>query len=160
MNRTPIPPHATVVQVEDLSTAVDVLLDIILKMFPDASKAPPDVFEAAMRVERAKGAAAIAGATAQLWKVGAERPPGDVAISLERHHQIRDRGFTLEHDRRHDRGELVTAALFYLVDQTKAGSLAIEWPWPDEEATVYDDRSMDLRVAGALIAAEYDRLAP
>lgn len=159
MNLQPIPPHATVVQVDHLSTTVDVLLDIILKVYPDPNNAPPDVFEAVARAERARGVAAIEGATVELWKRDIERPPGDIAISLERHHQIRNRGFTLQHDRSHDGEELLEAALYLL---TGPDSKFAHWPWPETRIHVDTDYDGDRRlaVAGALIAAEYDRLAP
>lgn len=146
------------VVVEGLPEAVNRLIESLLDLWPTPRHAPPAVTEALLRVQRAASNANVLGATHQLWLLGAERPPGDVAISLERRHQIADRGFTLQHDRSHDAGELLEAVLYLL---TGGPSSKAHWPWPESKTHVDDDYDEDRRlaVAGALIAAEYDRLA-
>lgn len=149
---------AQVVVVESLPEAVNALVGKLVELWPTPEHAPPDIAEALVRLHRAVSNANVLSATHQLWLLGAERPPGDVAISLERRHQIADRGFTLQHDRSHDAGELLEAVLYLL---TGGPSSKAHWPWPESKTHVDDDYDEDRRlaVAGALIAAEYDRLA-
>jgi hypothetical protein len=66
-------------------------------------------------------------------------------------------GWTAEHDDEYIHGELVTAAVCYVLeDHTFAQAL---WPW---DLTWWkpspDDRIKELKKAAALIAAEIDRL--
>lgn len=78
---------------------------------------------------------------------GAER------ISAERQRQVVREGWTAQHDdREHSHGELTQAALCYLTGN-KAG-----WPWEMSWWKPSADRVRDLEKAGALIAAEIDRL--
>lgn len=82
---------------------------------------------------------------------GAER------IADERLRQIEAEGWTAEHDDTHDQGELKLAAMAYLAaheDYTLAEDF---WPW-EAEAFKPRTRLNALTVAGALIAAEIDRL--
>ena len=90
---------------------------------------------------------------------GAER------IADERLRQIMAEGFTAEHDDGHILGELAAAAACYAAP----GSIYDVyreplWPWPEEHdkrpdhAFTDDDRIRLLEKAGALIAAEIDRL--
>lgn len=106
---------------------------------------------------------------------------GTRLIATERRRQIKEEGWTAKHDTRHGNGELARAAAVYAVD----GPLFINetrmvrineprgigdpddyapttmhfplWPW-DSEWYKPKDRIRDLVRAGALIAAEIDRL--
>jgi hypothetical protein len=87
-------------------------------------------------------------------------------ISAERQRQISKEGWTPEHDDTHKYGELAKAAACYAIHHTDAivredcGQTAGDaWPWPEE----WDKRKKHstlraLTIAGALIAAEIDRL--
>lgn len=75
-------------------------------------------------------------------------------IAGERQRQICDEGYTTEHDDRHDREELARAAGAYAVPTQP-------WPWHsdgDRRKRHEGDRIRQLTIAGALIAAEIDRL--
>jgi hypothetical protein len=75
-------------------------------------------------------------------------------ITAERERQMSVEGWTPQHDdREHAHGELTQAALCYLTGN-KAG-----WPWEMSWWKPSEDRIKDLTKAGALIAAEIDRLA-
>jgi len=84
-------------------------------------------------------------------------------IYAERRRQLTQEGFTLEHDDKHDRGELASAAAAYAGETATLGSGAIGrvkhlcWPW---EARWWKprDRRRDLIRAAALIVAEIERL--
>lgn len=78
---------------------------------------------------------------------------GAELIAAERRRQMDVEGWTPEHDDAHDGGELVNAALAYCM------GLFSCWPWD----TAWwkpspDDRVRELVKAGALIAAEIDRI--
>lgn len=85
-------------------------------------------------------------------------------IAEERQEQINKHGWTLEHDKDHDHGELAIVAATLAVMNTDA---IVEEPleelgsgnnpWGLEER-LKNDRIHCLKVAGALIAAEIDRL--
>lgn len=97
------------------------------------------------------------------------RYPASIAlIAEERQRQITEEGWDKEHDDRHDGGELARAAACYAtpaymrefgkhdnaVDDAPKG-----WPWGKEWwKPNRDDRIRELVKAGALIAAEIDRL--
>lgn len=90
-------------------------------------------------------------------------------IAAERLRQIRVEGWTLEHDDKHHSGELADAAACYAVGchvfiythdgEGQGMGYDAVWPWgmnwwkPSE-----NDRIRELTKAGALIAAEIDRL--
>lgn len=95
-------------------------------------------------------------------------------IAAERRRQIESEGWTPEHDDEHATGELARAAICYikaaLADradravmdtfQDKSGtpfSVFSGWPW-DDAWWKPKSRRRDLVRAGALIAAEIDRL--
>lgn len=78
------------------------------------------------------------------------------AIAAERQRQIEKEGWTLEHDDEHNNDDLIQAAACYLLEQMRFGAL-IPWPWENGWFKPKDRRS-DLVRAGALIAAEIDRL--
>jgi hypothetical protein len=89
-------------------------------------------------------------------------------IAAERKRQIEEEGFTAEHDGRWKRQELALAALCYCMPPPKTeyileGSAehAIPDDWPFHSSwwkPSPDNRIRELEKAGALIAAEIDRL--
>lgn len=105
-------------------------------------------------------------------------------IAAERQRQIEQEGWTPEHDDGHDQGELALAAccyatpilLYQRIDNATGFELVDPWPWeprwdkrsdaadhdgntiPDPENYNYESRLDLLAKAGALIAAEIDRL--
>jgi len=89
-------------------------------------------------------------------------------IAEERQRQIDEEGWTLEHDSFHSKGELAAAASCYAYpqyDEVKAhvsvllGNKPIPENWPfDAEWWKPKDELRNLIRAGALIAAEIDRL--
>ena len=105
-------------------------------------------------------------------ETGAER------IAAERQRQIDTEGYTPEHDQGHVKGELLRAAQEYLMiadfnrrypdrPMTRDAALDIQdlhgwnasmWPWSREDFKPTDDPVPNLVKAGALIAAEIDRL--
>jgi hypothetical protein len=118
-------------------------------------------------------------AHADAYRAMAPRPGGDAelmartsagihAIALERLRQIRAENWTAEHDDSHDAGELASAAACYAVHAAcqvhPFDGLGVEdighlpwWPW-EREAWKPKDPMRNLVRAGALIAAEIDRL--
>jgi hypothetical protein len=85
---------------------------------------------------------------------GAER------IVAERQRQVSEEGWTPEHDDQHDLGELARAAACYATPRLLGGSLPPQdWPWAVKWwKPTPNDRIRELEKAGALIAAEIDRL--
>jgi len=83
-------------------------------------------------------------------------------ITEERQRQIDVEGWTPEHDAEHSNNELSKAAIVYASDsQARENSNIIDWLWPWERAwwkPTPDNRVKELVKAGALIAAEIDRL--
>ncbi len=89
-------------------------------------------------------------------KTGAE------LIAAERQRQIDVEGWTPEHDDKHHQGEMADAAACYALrsyepvrGDEKPKSM---WPWAPEWWKPSDDPVRNLVKAGALIAAEIDRL--
>jgi hypothetical protein len=81
-------------------------------------------------------------------------------IAEERQRQISVEGWTPEHDNKHENGEMAGAAAAYALESTGRNfdeQIAVVWPW-DDEWWKPGDRIRDLVKAGALIAAEIDRL--
>jgi len=87
-------------------------------------------------------------------------------IAAERERQISEEGWTAKHDDSQSSGSLALAATSYvmpadrrvLTDFTKDAP-PIEWPWGDDWwKPTPNDRIRELTKAGALIAAEIDRL--
>ena len=79
-------------------------------------------------------------------------------IAIERERQIKEEGFDAKHDDHHKDGELVWAAITYAfptrhVRRDHMWPFSISWWKPTP-----DDRIRELEKAGALIAAEIDRL--
>lgn len=110
----------------------------------------------------------VEGAPEDAWD-GASR------IAAERLRQVTVEGWTPEHDQDHDYDQLAWAAISYAtpegsrvmesryIDTLSAEGdhvqVAHDWPWPPEWwKPVPDDRARELVKAGALIAAEIDRL--
>lgn len=89
---------------------------------------------------------------------------GAELIAAERRRQIDAEGWTPEHDADHTEGELYRAAMAYLKvvhypTRYDRGQLPPEnWPWADEYWKPSTDPIRNLVKAGALIAAEIDRL--
>jgi hypothetical protein len=107
-------------------------------------------------------------------------------IAKERQRQIDEEGWTPEHDDEHESGAMALAAacyatpkrLYYQYDTSRSCIFADPWPWndswdkrlccgsrrsngnvqPDPETFTDEERIELLTKAGALIAAEIDRL--
>lgn len=87
-------------------------------------------------------------------------------IAEERKRQIEEEGWTKEHDAVHTRGELAKAAAAYALPPLCRADYAPDiaaapfmWPWNKSFwKPVPNDRIRELVKAGALIAAEIDRL--
>lgn len=79
-------------------------------------------------------------------------------IAVERKRQIEDEGYGAAHDEQHGCSELLDAARCYAADPIlKTGAPLCSWPW-GIESWKPKDQIRDLVRAGALIAAEIDRL--
>jgi hypothetical protein len=99
-------------------------------------------------------------------------PSGAEMILEERRRQITEEGYDKDHDDNtdHEDGELAWAAicyaapdLIYRIESAKYDELFLRDPWPKAWARQHDkrdqhDRIRCLQIAGALIAAEIDRL--
>jgi hypothetical protein len=82
---------------------------------------------------------------------GAER------IAAERQRQIEKEGWTPEHDAEHADGQLARAAACY-VEITFDRHVSHDWPWDLRWWKPSKRKIRNLEKAGALIAAEIDRL--
>jgi hypothetical protein len=78
-------------------------------------------------------------------------------IAEERQRQIEKEGWSKEHDAEHYRGEMAIAAMCYADPRKLNGKVPYGWPW-DDKWWKPKDRVRNLVKAGALIAAEIDRL--
>jgi hypothetical protein len=88
--------------------------------------------------------------------------PGARLIAAERQRQIEGEGWTLEHDDIHDSGELVAASISYArlaLGDDPDTVLEFTWPWGREWFKPSPNAIRNLVKAGALIAAEIDRLS-
>lgn len=75
-------------------------------------------------------------------------------IKQERKRQIEKEGWSLKHDQIHADGQLAIAASVYADNENYH-----KWPWHKESfKPTPNDRIKELTKAGALIAAEIDRL--
>lgn len=113
----------------------------------------------------------------------ANRRSGADLIVAERQRQIEVEGWTPEHDREHHVGELGRAARCYITaawqmeyahryyGEEQPGALAerveqvmrevpVDWPWDEDWWKPTPDPIRNLVKAGALVAAELDRLLP
>lgn len=80
-------------------------------------------------------------------------------IQEERTEQIEHHRFTPEQDKQYKNGELAVAAICYAIHDHFGADDIIEWLYPWSKATFKPkDRIKNLQKAGALIAAEIDRL--
>jgi hypothetical protein len=88
-------------------------------------------------------------------------------IAAERKRQIEEEGWTAEHDDNHELDEMVKAAVCYtLPERIRENRFGLTmtlrqllWPWGgDQWKPTPDNRIRELEKAGALIAAEIDRL--
>ncbi|WP_319568357.1 hypothetical protein [Cohaesibacter marisflavi] len=92
-----------------------------------------------------------------------QTPAGSLAIVSERLRQIEAEGWTAAHDDEYDNFELVWAGITYAHhasirnDRERDRTRPSGWPWADSWWKP-EDRRRDLVKAGALIAAEIDRL--
>jgi hypothetical protein len=101
-----------------------------------------------------------------------EETSGVKLIAAERERQVSEEGWTAEHDDEHAQGELAVCAACYVIGQSAYYARAAQnaatpdgesrlFPWPFELTSwkpTPDDRIRELTKAGALIAAEIDRL--
>jgi hypothetical protein len=90
---------------------------------------------------------------------------GAELIAQERERQITQEGWMPEHDDQHTSGEMANAARSYAkVSSLQACHITprkispLEWPWDEEWWKPSPDPIRNLQKAGALIAAEIDRL--
>lgn len=86
-------------------------------------------------------------------------------IKAERERQISIEGWTLEHDDNHVLGEMAVAAACYAVNGVPTDTNVVDhnfedaWPFTDEwDKRERHSRLRQLEIAGALIAAEIDRI--
>lgn len=95
------------------------------------------------------------------------KPTGAELIAVERQRQIDVEGWTPEHDDEHSLAEIAVAGLSYvsiaasqvrLREGCMLAALPIYWPWSAEWWKPSNDPTRNLVKAGALIAAEIDRL--
>lgn len=83
-------------------------------------------------------------------------------IAAERERQIAVEGYTATHDDVHMNEEMVLAAECYLhygANYFPPGHAPTLWPWRSEDWKPSVDPTANLIKAGALIAAEIDRVA-
>jgi len=77
-------------------------------------------------------------------------------ITDERRRQIEEEGWTSQHDDQHTKSQMMYAAVCYIM--ASAGNIVeTYWPW-GRQWWKPTERLRDLVKAGALIAAEIDRL--
>lgn len=85
-------------------------------------------------------------------------------IAIERERQIIEEGFSIGADQKYENEELAFAAACYSAPTDfklyrMKNKVPLYWPWPDKWwKPSPDDRVRELVKAGALIAAEIDRL--
>lgn len=87
-------------------------------------------------------------------------------ITTERHRQIEQEGWSKDHDDSYENEELALAAVQYALParhrplvRMNGTAIPVDWPWEDSSwKPTPEDRIRELEKAGALIAAEIDRL--
>lgn len=89
---------------------------------------------------------------------------GIALIASERVRQIAGEGFTHAHDDAHTDGSIELAAECYIhyggeIHRYPAGMPPSLWPWEAKAWKPSEDHTLNLIKAGALIAAEIDRIA-
>lgn len=89
--------------------------------------------------------------------------PGAALIAAERQRQIDAEGWTPAHDADHVGDHLAWAAVCYVTPEYRRSTrngVPVDWPWEKWFwKPTPDDRVRELVKAGALIAAEIDRLS-
>lgn len=93
---------------------------------------------------------------------------GVVAIAAERRRQVEDEGWSFGHDDKYTNGQLLAAARCYAWaaewiehhpgDLPYIAAVPVGWPWPASWWKPTASPERNLEKAGALIAAEIDRL--
>lgn len=83
---------------------------------------------------------------------------GAALIAAERQRQVDAEGWTPEHDDEHTSGEMRLAASAYLITSPAPEHAPGYWPWERSWWKPSGDPVRDLVKAGALIAAEIDRI--
>lgn len=86
---------------------------------------------------------------------------GSEYIGIERIRQMTEEGWTSEHDDDHRHGEMVNAACCYAyqsIHRIEEGKKVGYWPWDEKWWKPSANPIRNLVKAGALIAAEIDRL--
>ena len=83
---------------------------------------------------------------------------GVESIAAERMRQIFAEAWTLEHDQQHGNGELIQAAACCVLARSSRDPQPVTWPWDEVWWKPSSDTARNLAKAGALIAAEIDRL--
>ena len=94
-------------------------------------------------------------------------PAGTYLIKQERERQITELGYDAEHDDQHQAGEILVGAL-HLAEHVLAEDMfekrdwldepEYTWPWPDNKPDYTVPAVRRLTIAGAMIAAEIDRI--
>lgn len=79
-------------------------------------------------------------------------------IKQERERQISKEGWNVQHDDFHTNGELAKAGACYACPRELSNIRPALWPFEIENYKPEEDRIRELEKAGALIAAEIDRL--
>ena len=114
--------------------------------------------------------AALQAQEALVERLGLQPDSGAGLIAAERRRQIDEEGWTPGHDAEHDLCQMVDAAVHYAVAATRLtygwdlsmvkrrGVTGIHWPWDASWWKPSHDPVRNLVKAGALIAAEIDRL--
>jgi hypothetical protein len=79
-------------------------------------------------------------------------------IAQERQEQLEKHGWTSKHDSAHENEELISAAI-YALDPCMENFKYLDVEWAHFVSKIDDKNRVDqLKIAGALIAAEIDRL--
>lgn len=98
-----------------------------------------------------------------LWRtleqLEAAQAGGVGLIAAERQRQVEVEGWTPDHDDEHDDGQMARAAARYAMGQDERDHYGYAWPWDWKWwKPTPRNRVRELVKAGALIAAEIDRL--
>lgn len=102
----------------------------------------------------------------RIFEPGFNGPGGIELIKRERERQITEKGYDAPHDDEHDDQSLAKAAVCYAIPNRSAAQAVTFWPWANAPVTnhnIHNPRGRESRInelakAGALIAAEIDRL--
>ena len=143
--------------------------NIPISELEEGSEAVPDLSAMFTALAAARREGASEGAAAEHARMVALTTPGTFAIAEERQRQIASEGWTPEHDDEHAGGEMAWAGAAYALvagGMQPDAALARIWPWAGRwwkprtvaGARTDENRIRDLTRAGALIAAEIDRL--